>query len=119
MRRMGLIVVGLSTLTVVELWTPSRTKTSAPDPFEQLTVDVSASRDTLKTADRLEIHHLQHEAPDQTGSSAEPTAPPDVTAIISEEDSVTVGRGANDKKDVVRKLKPKQKHTDRNKPRHK
>jgi hypothetical protein len=55
---MGLIVFGLSTLTVMELGTPSRTKTSAPDPFEQLTVDVSVSSDTLETADRLEIHHL-------------------------------------------------------------
>jgi hypothetical protein len=55
---MGFIVVGLTTLAVMELGTPSHTKTSAPDPFEQLTVDVSISSDTLETADRLEIHHL-------------------------------------------------------------
>jgi hypothetical protein len=119
MMRLGLIVVGLGTLTVMELGTPARTKKSAPDPFEQLTVDVSASRGTLKTADRLGIHHLQHEAPGQPVSSAEPIAPPDVTAIIPKEDSITVGRGANDKKDVVRKQKPKPKYTGRNKPRHK
>ena len=65
MMRVGLIVVGLSALTIMELGTPPRTKTSAPDPFEQLTVDVSVSGDTLETADRLEIHHLQHEAPVQ------------------------------------------------------
>ena len=58
MMRMGFIVVGLSTLAVMELRTPSHTKKSAPDPFEQLTVDVSISSDTLETADRLEIHHL-------------------------------------------------------------
>jgi hypothetical protein len=62
--RTGLIVVGLGTLIVMEMGTPSRTKTSAPDPFEQLTVDVGITGDTLERADRLETHHLQHEAPD-------------------------------------------------------
>jgi hypothetical protein len=63
--RIGLIVVGLCTLTIMELGTSARTKTSAPDPFEQLAVDVGVSRDTLEKADRLETHHLQHEAPVQ------------------------------------------------------
>ena len=117
MMRIGLIVVGLCTLTIMELGTPARTKTSAPDPFEQLAVDVSVSRDTLETADRLEIHHLQHEAPVQPISSAEPTPPPDVTAIIPEEDSSTVGRSTNNRKEVVRKLNPKPKYTTPNKPR--
>jgi len=116
MMRIGLIVVGLCTLTIMELGTPARTKTSAPDPFEQLAVDVSVSRDTLETADRLEMHHFQHEARVQTISPVEPTPPLDVTAIIPEEDSSTVGR-TNDKKDVVRKLKPKPKYTSPNKPR--
>jgi hypothetical protein len=55
---MGLIVVGLGTLTVMELGTPSRTKTSAK--VDQQTIDVSVSPDTLETADRLEMHHFQH-----------------------------------------------------------
>ena len=117
MMRIGLIVVGLCTLTIMELGTPARTKTSAPDPFEHLIVDVSVSRDTLETADRLEIHDLQHEARVQTISPAEPTLPPDVTANIPEDDSSTVGRGKNDKKDVVRKPKPKPKYTTHDKPR--
>ena len=71
MMRMGLNVVGLGTLTVMELGTPSRTKTSATDPFDQLTIDVSVSPDTLETADRLEMHHLQHEAPLQPVSPVE------------------------------------------------
>jgi hypothetical protein len=100
MMRMGLIVVGLSTRTVMELGTPSHTKTSAPDPFEQLVLDVSVSPDTLKMADRIEIHHLQHEAPLHPVSSVEP--PPDVTALVPG-DSSTVGLG-NDKNDVVRRL---------------
>jgi hypothetical protein len=116
MMRIGLIVVGLCTVTIVELGTPARTKTSAPDPFEQLTVDVSVSRDTLETADRLEIHHLQHEARVQTILPVEPTPPLNVTAIIPEEDSSTVGR-TNDKKEVIRKLKPKPKYISANKPR--
>jgi hypothetical protein len=111
MMRMALIVVSLSTLTVIELVTPSRTKTNAPDPFDQLTVDVSVSPDTLEAADCIEIHHLQHDAPLQPVSPVEPTLPPDVTTLASE-DSSTVGPGANDKKDAVRKLEPKPKYID-------
>jgi hypothetical protein len=116
MMRMGLIVVGLSTLTVMELGTPSRTKTSAPDPFEQLTVDVSVSSDTLERADRLEVHHLQHEEPFHPSSPVEPTPPQDGIALVSG-DSSAVELGANNKKEVVRKLKPKPKNTDSNEPR--
>ena len=101
----------------MELGTPTRTKTRALDPFEQLAVDVSVSRDTLKKADRLETHYLQHEVPVQPISPVEPAPPPDVTAIIPEEDSNIVERGTNDKKEVVRKLKPKPKYTTPNKPR--
>jgi hypothetical protein len=114
--RIGLIVVGLGTLTVMEMATPSRSKTSAPDPFEQLRVDVSVSRDTLEGADRLETHHLQQEVPVQPISPVEPP-PPDVAAIILEENSNIVGRGTNDKKEVGRKPKPKPKNTTPNKPR--
>jgi hypothetical protein len=109
--RMGLIVVGLGTLTVMELGTPSRPKTGATDPFDQLTIDVSVSPDSLGTADRLEMHHLQHEAPLQPVSS-----PPDVTALVPRNSSA-VELDANKKKDAVRKLKPKPKNTDSNKPR--
>ena len=117
MMRVGLIVVGLSALTVMELGTPPRAKTAAPDPFEQLTVDVSVSGDTLKTADRLEIHHLQHEASVQPTSPAGPTLPPDVTAATTPEtDSSTVGSGKDDEKHVVRKLRPRPKYTEPNKP---
>jgi len=112
--RMGLIVVGLGTLTVMELGTPSRTKTSATDPFDQLTIDVGVSPDTLETADRLEMHHLQHEAPLQPVSPVE--SPPDVTALVPR-NSNAFEHGTNNKKDVVRKLKPKPKNTDSNKPR--
>jgi hypothetical protein len=117
MMRTGLIVVGLGTLTIMELGTPSRTKTSAPDRFEQLTFDVSVRSDTLEKADRLETYHLQHEAAAQPTSPVEPTPPPDVTAvIIPKEDTSAVGRGTKDKKDVVRRPKPKPKHTTPSKP---
>ena len=39
MMRTGLIVVGLSTVTIMELGTASRTKTNARDPFDQLMID--------------------------------------------------------------------------------
>ena len=99
----------------MELGTPARTKTSAPDPFEQLLLDVNTSRDTLKTADRLEIHHLRQETPVQPISQIEPTRPPDVAAILPQRDSSSVEnhhRGAGEKKDVVRKPKPKPKNAD-------
>lgn len=116
MMRVGLIVVGLSALTIMELGTPRRTKTSAPDRFEQLTVGVSASGDTLETADRREIHYLQ-QAPVQPLSPVEPTLPPDVAAAIAPEtDSSTVRSGTDDKKNVVRKLRPRPKYTEPNKP---
>ena len=110
MMRMTLIVVCLSTLTVIELVTPSRTKPSAPD-FEQSTVDVSVSPDTLETADRIKTHRLQDEAPIQPVSPVKPTLPPAVPTLASG-DSSAVGLGANDKKDVVRKQKPKPKYAD-------
>ena len=117
MMRVGLIVVGLSALTIMELGTPPRAKTAAPDPFEQLTVDISVSGDTLETADRLEIHRLQHEATVQPTSAVEPTLPPDVTtATTSETDSSAVGSGTIEKKHVVRKSRPGPKYTEPNKP---
>ena len=115
MMRMTLIAVYLSTLTVIELVTPSRTKTNTPDPFDQLTVDVSASPDTLEAADRIETHRLQDEEPIQPVLPVKPTLPPAVPTLVSG-DSSTVGLGANDKKDVVRKQKPKPKYADHNKP---
>jgi hypothetical protein len=116
MMRIGLIVVGLGTLTIMELGTPSRTKTSSLDRFDQLTLDVTVRSDILGKADRLETHHVQREARAQPTSSVEPTPPP-VTAIIPEQDASAVGRSRKDKKDVVRRPKPKPKHTTPSKPR--
>ncbi|MCK1515539.1 hypothetical protein IVB22_23890 [Bradyrhizobium sp. 190] len=116
MMRVGLIVVGLSALIIMELGTPPRAKTGAPDPFEQLTADVSVSADTLETADRLEIHRLQQEASVQPTSPAEPTLAPDVTAATTPEtDLSTVRSRTDDKKHVLRKLRPKPKYTEHNK----
>jgi len=112
--RMGLIVVGLSTLTIMELGTPSRTNTSARDPFDQLMIDASVSPDTLETADRLETHHLPHQA--LRPPPAIPTVPPDSAALVPREPG-TVGLGSIDKKDVVGRKKPKPKYaTDPDKP---
>ena len=116
MMRIGPIAVGLSTLIVMEMEPTSRTKTSGPDRFDQLTVDVSISHDTLEAADRIEIHHLQHEGSLQSTSPVEAKLPPDVTALVQEKSS-TVGLGTNDKKDVIRKLEPRPKYTDPDRPR--
>ena len=115
MMRIGLIAVGLSTLIVMETETPSRTKTSGPDRFDQLVVDVSISSDTLEAADRIEIHHLRHEASLQAILPVE-AKPLDVTALVQEESS-TVGFGKNEKKDVIIKLVPRPKYKDPDRPR--
>lgn len=117
MMRAGLLVVGLSALTIMELGTPRRTKTTAPDRFEQLTIGVSVSGDTLETTDRREVHRLQHEAPVQPISSIEPTPPPDMTAITPEKEPSTVGIGKGEKKPVVRNSKPEPKYTEPDKSR--
>ena len=115
MMRVGLIVVGLSTLTIMEWGTRSSTKTNVPDPLDQLTINVSGSPDTLDTADRIETHRLQHKAPLQTISPVEaPPQPPAVTASV--QDSSTAGFSANDRKDVVKTPKPRPKDIDPNKP---
>jgi hypothetical protein len=103
MMRIALIVVSLSTLTVIELVTPSRTKTNAPDTFDKLTLDVSVTPDTLEAADRIETRRWQDEAPLQPASPVEPTLPSAVPTLASG-DSSTVGLRANDEKDVVRKV---------------
>lgn len=102
--RAGLLVVGLGALTIMELGTPRRTKTSAPDRFEQLTIDISAPGDTLEAADRRDAHFLQHEASVQPSPSVVPTPPP--TALTPGKNPGTVGTGTGDKKPVVRKLRP-------------
>jgi hypothetical protein len=93
--RMGLIVVSLSALTAVELGTPSPTKTNAPDPIDQLTVNVSVASDTLEAADRIEIHHLQDEASPQPASPVEPAAMPasgQATAAVTSLGKLSVSR---------------------------
>ena len=50
MMRMTLIVVYLSTLAAIKLVTPSSTKRNAPDPPDQLTVDVSVTPDLVGEA---------------------------------------------------------------------
>ena len=119
MMRICLIVVGLGVLIAMELGTPSRSKPSVPDPFEQLTIDVSASGDTLKKGDRLEVHRLPQEVPVQPETPAEPASPPppDLIAILAEEDSGIVGLATSDKKHVVKHRKPKPKHAASNKAR--
>ena len=101
----------------MEWGTRSSTKTSVPDPLDQLTINVSVSPDTLDTADRIETHRLQHKAPIQTISPVEaPPQPPAVTASV-QEDLSTAGLSANDRKDVVKTPKPRPKYTDPNRPR--
>lgn len=118
MMRAGLIVVGLSALTIMELGTPRRTKTSAPDRFEQLTIGVNAAGDTLETADLRETHSLQHEASAQPVSSVEPTPPPDATAALTPENTpITVGSATGGQKHTAAKLRPGPKYTEPDKPR--
>src|SRR5262249_10338292 len=73
--RVALILVGLGTLAVMQLETPPRTTKRVNEPPAQATVELRASHDTLTTADRLEIPHMQSGTP-QPVSSNEPMPPP-------------------------------------------
>lgn len=85
--RVALILVGLGTLAVMELETPPRTTKHVNEPPAQVTVGLRASNDTLTTTDRLEIPHMQFEAPSHPVSSSEPMPPADQTAIVAQEPS--------------------------------
>lgn len=85
--RVALVLVGLGTLAVMEFKTPPRTTKPVPEPPAQATVGLGTSNDTLTTADRLEIPHIQFEASPPPVSSSEPMPPPDQTAIAAQEPS--------------------------------
>ena len=110
MMRAALILVGLGTLVAMELEAPPRTRKAVNKPLAQSTVGLSASRDTLTKADRLEIPYAQYEAPAQRIASAERMPTPDSTAIIPQEVPKVVDqhrRGAV----VVMLPKPRPRHT--------
>jgi hypothetical protein len=69
----------------VELEVPPRIRKAVNEPLAQPTVGLSASRDTLTKADRLEIPYLQYKAPAQPISYLERMPPSDRTAIIPQE----------------------------------
>ena len=111
--RAALILVGLSTLAIIELETPPRTTKTASEPLARSTVGMSESRDTLTRADRLEITYVQYEPPTQPISSVEPMNPTDVKPMIPQQPPNKVAQrrpGANEKKVVVAKPKPRPKH---------
>ena len=111
MMRAALIVVGLSTLAIMELETPPRTTKAAVEPLAQSTaVGMSDSRGTLTKTDRLEIPFLQYDAIAQP-SSFEPITQP--APIIPQHVTNTTNEhkpGANEKKVVVVRPKPRPKH---------
>jgi hypothetical protein len=114
MMRAALIFVGLGTLVAMELEAPPRPRKAVNEPLAQSTVGVSASRNTLTKADRLEIPYVQYEAPAQPSSSVERMPPPVPTAIIQQEAPKIIDqhrRGAV----VVMLPKPRPKHTAFNK----
>ena len=111
--RTALILVGLSTLAIIELETPPRTTKDAGEPLAQpTTVGMNDSRGTLTNTDRIEIPFLQHDALAQP-SSFGPIAQPDMTPIVPQQVPNITNRhkpGANAKKVVVVKPKPRPKH---------
>jgi len=113
MMRAALILVGLSTLAIMELETAPRTTKAASEPLAQsTTVGMSDSRGTLTKTDRLEIPFLQYDALAQP-SSFGPIAQPDMTPIVPQQVPNITNRhkpGANEKKVVVVKPKPRPKH---------
>jgi len=112
MMRAALIVVGLSTLAIMELETPPRTTKAASEPLAQSTVGMSDSRGTLTKTDRLEIPFKQYDAIAQR-SSFEQITQPDMTPIIPQQVTNTINEhkpGVNEKKVVLLRPKPRPKH---------
>jgi hypothetical protein len=110
MMRAALILVGLGTLVAMELEAPPRPRKAVNEPLAQSTVGLSASRNTLTKADRLEIPYVQYEAPAQPISSVERMSPPAPAAIIQQEAPKIIDqhrRGAV----VVMLPTPRPKHT--------
>lgn len=108
--RVALILVGLGTLAVMELETPPRTTKPVNEPPAQVTVGLRASNDTLTTADRLEIPHMQFEAAPQPVSLSEPMPPSDQTAIVAQEPSKIIKqhkRSASGEKSAIMLPKPR------------
>jgi hypothetical protein len=106
------MLVGLSTLAIMELGTPPRTTKAPSEPLAQLTVGISEPRDNLTKADRLEI---PHDAATQPSSSAERMPPSEVKPIIPQHAPNIIDqhrRGANDKTVVAKTPKPGPKHPD-------
>jgi hypothetical protein len=113
MMRAALIVVGLGTLAIMEFETPPRTTRAAGETLAQsTTVGMSDSRGTLTKTDRLEIPFLQYDVIAQP-SSFEPITQPDMAPIIPQWVTKTANEhkpGANEKKVVVVRPKPRPKH---------
>ena len=110
MMRAALILVGLGTLVAMELETPPRTRKAVNEPLVQSTVGLSASRETLTKADRLEIPYVQHEAPAQPISAVEPRSPPDPTVVIPQQAPKIIDRHRHGAV-VVMLPRPRPKHT--------
>jgi hypothetical protein len=116
MMRAALIVVGLSTLAIMELETPPRTTKAASEQLAQsTTVGMSESRGTLTKTDRLEIPFEQYNVIAQP-SSFEPITQPDMTPVIPQWVTKKTNEhkpGANEKKVVVVRPKPRPKHQEK------
>ncbi len=110
--RLALILVGLGTLAVMELEAPPRTKKPVDEPSAQTTVGSAVSRDTLTTTDRLDIPHMQHQAPAPSPAATGPVPAPDQPAIAVQEPAKSVDqpkRGANLAKSAVMLPRPRPK----------
>jgi len=115
MRRAALILVGLSTLAIMELETPPRTRKAHSEPLAQSTVGIGESRGNSTKADPLEIPYVQYDPPAQPISSVERMPPPDVKLIIPRQAPNIIDqhrRDANDRTVVAKTPKPRPKHPD-------
>lgn len=96
----------LGALAIIERETPPRTSKATSERPAPSILDVSESRGTLTEADRLDIPHLQHEAPAQRISSVKRMTSPNVAVIPASNEVVQQRRGAANKAADVEKSKP-------------
>lgn len=90
--RIGLIIIGLGTLTVMELGTSPRAERSFNDQSAQLAINTkSFLSETLSAADRLEVHRLPGEP------AVRPTTP-EITLPVAMTPEENTGTAFHNKK---------------------
>ncbi|WP_246583825.1 hypothetical protein [Bradyrhizobium iriomotense] len=105
-----LILLSAGILSAMELSAPPRRAAAIVQPLAEQDTGISASRDALAKADRLDVAAVSSAMPTQTASVEDRAAPPEDTHIGSSEPEPVVRHRHNPKKiATAERPKPKPK----------